>query len=355
MNKKQAHGGDVFRASRLTGLPVHEIIDFSASINPLGAPSGALKAAYESLRKKRKSIQNYPPPHADGLASKIAGKLGADPSQVIPGNGSTELIYLLPRALKPRTVLIQNPTFSEYGRAASLAGAGVKAVSSLSFDFDRFSQAMRFFGADMAFLCNPNNPTGELLDRDVVAGLAREAKKARCHLVVDEAFIDFCPGQSLTEDALQCKNPWLIILRSMTKFYALTGLRMGYAVFGSAKTARKVMEYKEPWSINIPAMEAATAALDDEEHGEKTLRLIEKEKAYIGRQLKEAGIWHLPPAANFFLIKLDKPEGLIKRLFQKGILVRDCSNFEGLYPGFIRFAIKKRRENRLLLRAIRDF
>ena len=352
------HGGDVYGASRLTGIPIHKIIDFSASINPLGASPRALKAASDAVDKQK--ILNYPPPHADMLAFRIAGMLGAGisenrdlPGQVIAGNGSTELIYLLPRALKPKTVVIHNPTFNEYGRAALLSGARLRRINGISFDFDKFASAMR--KANMAYICNPNNPTGELLNREVLAGLAGEAKKARCHLVVDEAFIDFCPGQSLAEEAVKGMNPWLIVLRSMTKFHALTGFRMGYAVFGSARTAKRVFKYKEPWSVNIPAMEAAMAALDDSDHGEKTLRLMEREKSYIGRQLEEAGIRYLPPAANFFLIRIKRPEGLIRRIFQKGILVRDCSNFEGLGEGFIRIAIKKRRENGILLSAIRDF
>ena len=350
--KQKAHGGDVYSASLLTGIPVGNIIDFSASINPLGASTMAMKAAYGSMA----NIRNYPPPYADRLSCQIAEQFGAThPAQVIAGNGSTELIYLLPRALKPGSVLIHEPAFSEYARAAMLAGAKVHRTVGLSFDFDRFVRAMRSLGPDMAFICNPNNPTGQLLDEEIVEKLAHEAKKARCHLVVDEAFIDFCPGRSLAERAAKGKNPWLIILRSMTKFHALTGFRMGYAVFGSAQTAKKVLGCKEPWSINIPAMEAAAAALDDAAHGEKTLSLIERERTYIAGQLNEAGAWHLPTAANFFLIKIAQADGLVKQLFEKGILIRDCSNFRGLGKGYIRFAIKKRKENRILLSAIRGY
>ncbi len=375
MNKKtgiaSGHGGDVYRASRLTGIPVHRIIDFSASINPLGASPMALKAAWAAMG--RQSIGNYPPPHAGMLASRIERMLGGPEKgegtgRVVVGNGSTELIYLIPRALRPKTVLIHEPAFSEYGRAALLSGARVRASKSItlsksgsnSFDLDRFVRDMRASGADMAFICNPNNPTGQLLDREAVAGLAGEAAKARCRLVVDEAFMDFCPGQSLAGDAVKGgkgsgKKQWLIILRSMTKFHALTGFRIGYAVFGSASDAEKALGCKEPWSVNTPAIEAAMAALDDTAHAQKTLRLMERERAYMSRGLTEAGIWHLPTAANFFLIRVKRPGGLVKLLFQKGILVRDCSNFHGLGEGFIRIAIKKRHENRLLLHAIRDF
>ncbi len=364
------HGGDVHRASRLTGIPVHEIIDFSASINPLGASPKALNAASDAMSGR--NIGNYPPPHACELARRIERMLRAPEKgeafsgRVIVGNGSTELIYLIPRAFRPKTVLIHGPTFSEYGRAALLSGARVRVSKSDPlnkgtgpFDLDRFLRDMRASGADMAFICNPNNPTGQLLGREAMARLAVEAAKARCRLVVDEAFMDFCPGQSLVVDAIKGKGnrkkTWLIVLRSMTKFHALTGFRIGYAVFGSASDAEKTLGCKEPWSVNTPAIEAAMAALDDTAHAQKTLRLMEREREYIGRRLTEEGIWHLPTAANFFLIKIKRPGGLIERLFRKGILVRDCSNFPGLGEGFIRIAIKKRRENRLLLDTIRDF
>ncbi len=370
--KRRAHGGDVFYASCLTGIPVKDIMDFSASINPLGISGRALLAARGALDR----VHHYPEPHAGGLAGKIAEMLCGSsnfkigPGQVIPGNGSTELIYLLPRALRPKTVLVHDPTFSEYERAARLSGARVRAVTGLCFRFERFADALR--GADMAFLCNPNNPTGELLEKELVLELAREAKKARCHLVVDEAFIDFCPYESLADEAAGGGNPYLVILRSMTKFHALTGLRVGYGIFGSARTAAGILKFKEPWSINTPAVEAAIAALGDSDHAQKTLRFVEKERAFIARELEKAGVWffnftkktHPIPSRegmggsrygpNFFLIRLPDAEGFIGRLFRKGVLVRDCSNFKGFRKrqGFIRFAVKKRRENRLLLNEI---
>ncbi|MDA8087276.1 MAG: pyridoxal phosphate-dependent class II aminotransferase [Nitrospiraceae bacterium] len=359
--KGRAHGGDVFYASKVTGIPVDDIVDFSASINPLGMSGRALAAAGDALER----LHHYPEPHAGSLAEKIAGllsdgrKFKIRPAQVVPGNGSTELIYLLARSLRPKTVLVHNPTFSEYERAARLSGAAVRGVAGLSFRFARFADAMR--GAQMAFLCNPNNPTGELLEKESVLELARVARKARCRLVVDEAFIDFCPGNSIVDEAAR-QNPYLVILRSMTKFHALTGLRVGYAVFGSGREAGKVLKFKEPWSVNTPAVEAAIAAPGDAEHAQKTLRFVEKERAFITRRLEKAGVWHFTgtPARqegsgcrcgpNFFLIRLPEAQRFAARLFGKGVLVRDCSNFKGFRKKqFIRFAVKKRRENRLLL------
>ena len=369
--RQREHGGDVFYASGMTGIPAGGIIDFSASINPLGPPPGALAAARDALRL----VHHYPEPGAERLASEVARTLGESIGEasgikkmdlarrIIPGNGSTELIYLLPRALKPETVLIHGPTFSEYARAARLSGARVLAASGqnkkLSFDFalapENFARGMR--GAQMAFLCNPNNPTGEVLERDTVLDLAREAKKARCLLIVDEAFIDFCPGQSVTGEAARGENRYLAVLRSMTKFYALTGLRVGYAVLGSSRMAERVRRFKEPWSVNLPAVEAALHALKDSVHAQKSLRLMEKERAYVARRLEKAGIWRYGAAGacgpNFFLVKFPGARWFVEAQFKKGVLVRDCSNFRGLCPdgeeGFIRFAVRTRRENEMLL------
>ena len=365
--KDRAHGGDVFHASSVTGIPVGEIVDFSASINPLGMSGKAAAAAKNALGV----VHHYPEPFAGRLAEKIVESFSARRSQIIPGNGSTELIYLLPRALKPETVLVHNPTFSEYERAALLAGAAIKTVagteaglSGLWFDFARFAEAVR--GAEMAFLCNPNNPTGELLEMGMVLELAREAKKARCFLVVDEAFIDFCPGFSLAEEAAKGKNPYLIVLRSMTKFHALTGLRAGYAIFGSARVASEVLRFKEPWSINTPAEEAAIAALDDAGHARESLLFMEKEKKFMARGLEKAGVCFFTkgangangggPGPNFFFIRLPGAQKFIGRLFRKGVLVRDCSNFKGCEGGgVIRFAVKRRPENVLLLNEIKKW
>ena len=373
------HGGDIFYAARVTGIPVGEIMDFSASINPLGPPPGAIVAARMALRM----VHHYPEPGAERLADEVARTLGESldagrglARRIVPGNGSTELIYLLPRALKPGSVLIHEPAFSEYARAALISGAKVKTAGNkklkFSFDFARFAEGMR--GAQMAFLCNPNNPTGEVLSRDTVFELAREAKKTRCLLVVDEAFIDFCPGSSVIDEAAMGKNRYLAVLRSMTKFYALTGLRAGYAVLGAESMAGRVLGFKEPWSINFPAAEAAIAALRDRGHAGKSLLFMAEERAFVARRLEKAGIWRSggikagrvaegAGGPNFFLVRLPEARKFVKKLFMKGLLVRDCSNFRNLRPitrefgeeGFIRFAVRTRRENGMLLTEMEEW
>ena len=188
--KRYGHGGDIFAFSQKTGFPAEKITDFSASINPLGMSRFARRAAKDALAL----VHNYPEPFQAELAGRIADHLGVNPRCVMPANGSTELIYLLPRAFRPRTVLVQAPSFSEYERAALVAGAAVKTVEGIRLDAGRFIDAMQ--GAEMAFLCNPNNPTGELVEKETVLEIAKEARRRKCLLAVDEAFMDFCPGKN---------------------------------------------------------------------------------------------------------------------------------------------------------------
>ena len=340
------HGGEIFDASKRTEIPFKKIIDFSASINPLGIS----KKAELAIRTGYKKIVHYPEPFSRTLSEKIGEALRLPPECIIPSNGSTELIYLIPRALRPKTVLIHEPTFSEYERAALLAGARVKNINGLSFKGKEFLKALK--KVDMAFLCNPNNPTGELIEREVLLEIAERAKSSRCFLIVDEAFIDFAPDGTFISEAK--RNPYLIVLRSLTKFYALTGLRAGYAV-SAPETAKRIMHAKEPWAVNTLAAEAAMASIRDKGYAEKTHSLIKREKAFIERELEKAGVWFFPSSANFYLIRIKMAGAFRKELFKKGILIRDCSNFKGLGRDYLRFAVKGRRENVRLISELNDF
>ncbi len=244
------------------------------------------------------------------------------------------------------------PAFSEYERAALRAGAKVKRLTLGEKDAfritpDAFVRAMR--GADMAFLCNPNNPTGHALTRDEVMYIAHAAKKEKCLLVVDEAFADFKPECSVMDE----ESMYLVVLRSMTKFYGMAGLRLGYGVIpkGLIKTFKK---HKEPWTVNALAAKAGTAALEDRTFTEKTLKLIQKEKLRMKAGFLEMNIEHFNTSANFFLLKLEKASFVADRLLRHdGIAVRECGNFHGLNEQFIRVAARGREENLKFLEALR--
>lgn len=357
------HGGNIYKIAGQLGIPETELIDFSASINPLGLS----KRVKETIRKGMNGLVNYPDPDTSMLRQKIAEHHDIDPATILCGNGSTELIYLIPRALKPERVLIPAPTFSEYERACKLSNElrvvsyELKEENNFRIITDEFISAINTLSfnsqlltpdSKLIFLCNPNNPTGALLKREEIAEIAEAAGKQRCYLVVDEAFIDFTPEASVINDVRD--NPYLIVLRSMTKFHALTGLRIGYAVFHKDLIGR-VLEFKEPWTVNNLAQQAAVTALDDKEYARQTFELIKREKAFMEKVFRKLEIQFYPSAANYYLLKIpSRPPlskgGITEALRQKGILVRDCSNFRGLDGSYIRVAVKSRTHNRKLLK-----
>jgi len=358
MDSDLGHGGNIYRLAEELKMHERKIIDFSASINPLGV-SKKIKA---ELRKRLKYLDNYPDPDAKRLRKQLAQYHGIDPEMILCGNGSTELIYLASRALKPKSVLIPAPTFSEYERAiligqepatteqrAQIRYLVLKKEDGFEIRPDEFIQAIQDKDCDMAFLCNPNNPTGLLLKRDSVMKIAETAKDLKCILVVDEAFIDFCPEERVINEIQN--NPYLIVLRSMTKFYALTGLRLGYGVFPKHLTDR-LKEYKEPWTVNNLAQRAAVVALKDRVYRNETFRLIEEEKRFLENGFKKLGIEFFHSDANFYLLKLNNAKEIYQMLKKKGILVRDCSNFRGLDSTYIRVAVKSHSENTILIKEL---
>ncbi len=360
------HGGNIYEAARRTGLPESEIIDFSASINPMGVPKGAAR----KMRMVVSRLYHYPEPYAEELSAKIATNMGVPADCVLCGNGSTELIYLIPRALQPRSALIPEPTFRLYERACRVSGTReivgfpLKETDHFDVPAEDFARVLSRNavreegphpsdngGCAMAFLCNPNNPTGRLVSRDDVLTIARAAADAACYLVVDEAFMDFCPDESVSLEVMA--NPYLIVLRSMTKFYALSGLRIGYGIF-HPRVASLIRACKEPWAVNSLAQAAAFAVLDDNAYQKESMAMRAREKTFLERGLARIGIRFTPSRANYYLIRLTEAEELRKGLEKKGILVRDCSNFVGLDGSYLRIAVRSRRENRILLREMAD-
>jgi threonine-phosphate decarboxylase len=343
------HGGNIYKAARELGVPESRIIDFSASINPLGI-SESVKAV---ITGNLNGLVHYPDPDADAFRRTVSRLHGIDPGTVLPGNGSTELIYLLPRALKPESVLIPSPTFSEYERACR-AGNELRVKryelskdDSFKISTGAFIDAMR--GCDMAFLCNPNNPTGQTLHKKDVLTIADAARKIQCVLIVDEAFIDFAPEDSVIEHVKDYPN--VIVLRSLTKFYALTGLRTGYGVLPK-ELLEKIKEFKEPWTVNNLAQAAAVAALDDKEYRIKTREIMAKEKEYFEKVFQERDVIFFPSSVNFYLLKIGRDRDIVLKLRRKGILVRNCSNFRGLDESYVRIAVRTRSQNELLIKEL---
>ena len=201
-------------------------------------------------------------------------------------------------------------------------------------------------GCDAAFLCNPNNPTGRALKKADAIKIADASRKLKCYLIIDEAFIDFVPEESVIKEV--GKNPYLIVLRSLTKFYALSGLRIGYGVF-PLNITETIKKHKEPWTVNTLAQTAGIAAFNDTAFKKKTFRVIKQEKDFLEKEFKRLEISYVPSQANYYLLRINHAKEIISALGDKGILVRDCSNFKGLDGKYIRIAVKSRKNNMRLI------
>jgi threonine-phosphate decarboxylase len=342
----------------MNGFSPDKVIDFSASINPKGMPRRAAAAIRDHIRL----VPHYPEPYSESLTSVIEKHYRIKSGSVICGNGSTELIYLITRVLKPRRVLVTAPTFSEYEKACAISGNAdvarhvLRPEDDFSVDPDRFIDAMEGVRSgkkrsccDLVFLCNPNNPTGRLMKKRDILKIADAAFTLRCYLVVDEAFIDFCSGESVI--ASVARNPYLIVLRSMTKFYALAGLRLGFGVF-HPRLAGKLKQHKEPWSVNNLALAAGSVVFPDRAYQDASLAMCKREKRFLEKKFNDLGIKYFASDANYYLLHFGNAGTIVSELEKKGILVRDCSNFKGLGKGYVRIAVRSRRENSRLMKEL---
>jgi threonine-phosphate decarboxylase len=354
-NAPLPHGGNVLHYSKKYGIPPEKIIDFSASVNPLGPSKKCLRA----MNRAFPELSRYPDPDSLELTAKVAAVHGLKDGQVLIGNGSTEFIYLLPRALGVKKALVLSPSFSDYERASELAGAKVVRLPLLeenNFSPDMASLSRELKKCGLLFLCNPNNPTGTLLPRDELLALLREASDAGTVVCIDEAFIEYVPGESVLKEAVRLGA---VVLRNFTKFYGMPGIRIGYAA-AAPKLIAKMKAIREPWTVNNLAQAAALAALGDREYEKKTLAGNEAERDYMFHGLSETG-WLLPfsSTANFLLVKILEPKisssSLTMRLAEKGLLVRDCSTFPGLGQRFIRIAVLSKPQNRRLIKSLQSF
>ena len=347
-HERPVHGGLNYAELASLGLRPEEIIDFSASINPLGPSQAALESA------QRVNLATYPDPECLELRNAIGHATGVDPASVLPGNGSTELIHLLARAfLSPDdTALIFAPTFGEYVAACRIEGVEPVSVrppeegsaeAGFCWDIPQAIDCIAELSPSIVFLCNPNNPTGVYLGEDEVREVA-EALQGVGVLVVDEAYLPFVADRWDSRWLLSLGN--VVLLRSMTKDYALTGLRLGYLLAPEEIVAR-VRRLQYSWSVNAAAQAAGIAALADDEHVERGRKVVEEGKEYLRRVANDLGIECPPAAANFLLFNVGCASDVRAVLLSEHrICVRDCSSF-GLSE-YIRVGVRRMEDNRRL-------
>jgi threonine-phosphate decarboxylase len=339
-----AHGGAVARS---LDLSESDFLDFSQNVNPLGAPPRALEAARLALDEE---VGRYPDLDYPRLREALAAYLGAPLENIVPTNGGAEALFLAARAAGARgKALILEPTFSEYAAAALAAGLEpVRRVARHPEEGFRLDRASLddLEGVGLVFLCNPNNPTGGALARDEVIEVVHGVRERNAALVVDEAFADFAPEVSVVAEV----GEGLYVARSLTKFFAIPGLRLGCLVCPEPARAQ---ELQPSWSVNAVAAAAGVAAVRDGGFVAASLAEVMRLREELYGALEALpGLSPYRGAANFLLVR--GPAELPARLALRGVLVRGCEPFPGLGPGYFRVAVRGAAENERLLAALRE-
>ncbi len=354
MAKSGQHGGNVLQMAEKFHLRPGQITDFSANINPLGMPENLRRTLIEQLD----CLQHYPDIEYQKLHQAIAAHHRCPQEWVIAGNGATELIFLWVQHTAPKKALLVEPGFAEYRRALNRAGCAISEF--ILHEEDDFQVTGRLLDAltgdlDCLFLCAPNNPTGLLPDETLLFKIVKRCQELGIRLFVDESFLDFVPQrQSLS--AGMADYPHVYLLRSLTKFYALPGLRLGYLLSSDSGLLKKIREEREPWTINALAALAGEVLFEDKDYPQATYQWLEQEQNHLLTALSQIpSLKVYQPTANYLFFKhLSDQSDLQDRLMEQGILIRSCANYTGLGGGYYRVAIKSRQDNRRLITALQQ-
>ena len=367
MNKEKTdfHGGNIYKIFREKNID--KILEYSSNINPYGLPENLKKEIFEKLFV----LERYPDPDYIELREKIAEKNNLNIENIIVGNGATEIIFLFMKILSPKKVLIVSPTFGEYERAIK---ASTLANDSLEINYFELKEAENFVlniknletelenNYDLLILCNPNNPTGQFLKLKKLEEILKICEQKNTKLFVDEAFVEFVEdweNESIINSKENKEN--LFVIRAFTKFFAIPGLRLGYGICFNNNLLKKMLEKKEPWSVNNIADLVGKTVLDDENYIQKTKEWIKDQKKYMYENLnKIEGLRAYKTEVNFILLKIEDNllekgldvKNLRKKMLEKGILIRDASNFIYLNKHYFRLAIKDKLNNEKVIETL---
>ncbi len=343
-NGAYVHGGDVYR-NRVT-------LDFSANVNPLGTPE-PVKAA---IRAAAEEVDRYPDPYCTALRNALSVRLGVSPEAIVCFNGGAEMIYQFAAALKPKRALLPVPSFADYETALAAAGCEptffpLRRETGFALD-ESILDAIKS-DVDLLMLCSPDNPTGRSVEPRLLRRILDRCRKTGTWLFLDESFyglVDADRQDSLIPDLFDGDRA--AILRAFTKTYGLAGVRLGFCVTKNRELTALLTKLSQPWNVSTVAQAAGLAAIACDEWVQKTRALIAEEKPYLVKELRALGVDVLYGDANYLL--LSGVPTLYEALLQRGILIRDCSNYRGLSTGDCRIAVRTHAENETLLAAISE-
>ena len=341
---KLVHGGDWAGYRAEFG---RDALDFSANVSPLGLPAGVAAAITNALP----TADRYPDPLCRQLRAALAGAEGVPADWILCGNGAADLIFRLALAVRPRRALLPAPTFAEYEVALQTVGCAVQRV--FLREENEFAVTEEFIDAvtpetDIVFLCQPNNPTGQVTPPALVERLVRRCAECGAVLVVDECFLDFLPDRDAwTAKQLLRDAPQLIILKAFTKLYAMAGVRLGYALCGDAALLEKMRGAGQPWAVSSLAQAAGLAALQETAYAGAVRALIAEQRPRMAAGLRALGLRVMDGQANYLLFRATPDFG--EKLRRRGAVVRSCANYPGLDAAWYRTAVRTAEENTRLL------
>ncbi len=352
MNLVQKHGGNLRHASQISGLPVEELLDFSASINPLGFPEWLRPLISSQIS----TLVHYPDPEAEGLVRALADQHQVDPAQVIVGNGASELLFLLPQVLPQQRLLVPVPSYGDYVSLAAAAGLPVDSLplrQEDDFQLNLDQLAASLTEDHLVILGHPNNPTGKLCDPRLLRQVILDHPEN--YFIIDESFIDLSdPQQSLRQQ----RPANLIIIQSMTKGWGIPGLRLGYAL-ADKNIVTAMQQLRPDWSVNSLAQAVGIRALQDHDFLLQSRNYIKRQRHKLFEQLKAIPLlFPLSSDANFLLVKLVDTkvtsQQIADKLLKKGIIIRVCDNFPGLDSCYFRVAVRPPVEQQRLVEGLRQ-
>ncbi len=341
------HGGDIYNNVNC--------IDFSANINFLGMPQEVVEAVHDSVEK----CVYYPDVEMTDLKNALSKRENCPVDKIICGNGAAELIFALTAAVKPECAIIFAPSFYEYEQALKFNNTKIVEIkldeeNNFSLTKDKQKAVLETIDddTDMIFLCNPNNPTGVLTEREFIQEILKRCEETDTILVVDECFLDFIEEKNKYSVAdLVLKSNNLFVLKAFTKIFAMPGLRLGYGLCGNESLMRRIREGIQPWNVSVMAQAAGCVAAKCMEFEIKTRKSLATEKLYFISELKKLDIKLYGYAANYIFFKADVKLG--EKLRQKNIVIRDCSNYRSLSNGYYRIAVKNHEDNVKLINALK--
>ena len=335
------HGGDIYR-NRVQ-------LDFSVNVNPLGTPEPVKEAVIAAAE----NLAAYPDPYCGELREKLADFHRTDPAWILCGNGAAELIYQFVSALKPKHALLPVPSFSDY--EAALRAADCDPVFYPLLRTEGFLLSEKILPAiteetELLMLASPNNPTGRLIDRELLLKILDRCRETGTWLFLDECFGELTDNGTPSLIGELKDGDRVFLLRAFTKTYAMAGLRLGCALCPNREILEQISQKSQPWNVSSVAQAAGIAALSCRDFAEQARKVIREEKNWMVRELRRLSVSVLPGDANYLL--LSGVPGLYERLLQRGILVRNCENYRGLGRGDCRIAVRTREDNEVLIETI---